>query len=136
MKKLTGVLVLAAVFSMGTVLAYAGEGCGFSCGDKEGKSLKGASIDTKEMKKMGFEVATLSVDGMHCGDCAKSIKDALESTKGVKVCDVNLKDKTAKVCYDKKKVTLSSLIKRIQKEGFEAKRIKEAQAEKSKDVKS
>ena len=117
MKK--GILILGlGLLLSGSTLAQAGEGCGAGCGmsHKEGASMKGIKYDE----------VTLKINDMHCGDCEKSIKDALSTTDGVKVCSISLKDKTAKVCYDKKKISLDKIVKRIQKEGFTPKEIKEA----------
>ena len=119
MKKGILILGLGLVLLSGSTLAQAGEGCGAgACG--AGKE-KGAS-----MKGIKYDEVTLKIDDMHCGDCEKTIKDALSTTDGVKVCSIRLKDKTAKVCYDKKKISLDKIVKRIQKEGFSSKEIKEA----------
>ena len=55
---------------------------------------------------------TLNIDGMTCDECVSKVESALNETQGVKKAEVSLKNKQARVKYDKEKVKVEELIKR------------------------
>jgi copper chaperone CopZ len=58
------------------------------------------------------------LDGMHCDSCAASIKQALESTAGVRRADVSLHGKTADIDFDAQTVQQQTLLKKVQDLGY------------------
>ncbi len=58
------------------------------------------------------------LDGMHCDACAATIKQALESTAGVRKADVSLHGKTADIEFDAQTVQEKTLVKRVQDLGY------------------
>jgi len=65
--------------------------------------------------------ATIQVEGMTCGGCAASVRQALAKREGVKSVEVSLEKKQAIVMYDPAKVTPKQLTEAINQTGFKAK---------------
>jgi len=64
--------------------------------------------------------AHLSVQGMTCGGCARSVQKKLEATPGVRKADVNLQGASATVEYDADAVQPDALAAAVRSIGFEA----------------
>ena len=62
---------------------------------------------------------TIKVEGMHCKSCEFLIKDSLEEV-GVKA-SADHKTNTIKVSFDEKKVSLDSIKKAIESNGYKVK---------------
>ena len=60
---------------------------------------------------------TLSIDGMSCSHCVRSVKQALESVPGIGTADVNLESNSAVVTHDGA-LSLSDLKAALEEEGF------------------
>lgn len=60
------------------------------------------------------------VTGMGCGGCANRVKNALSFVEGVSEVEVNLAEGTVMVCYDQARISIRSLIERIEKVGYGA----------------
>lgn len=58
------------------------------------------------------------LDGMHCDECAQTIKSTLESTAGVRAADVTWHGKTATVEFDEGVVQPATLQKKVQDLGY------------------
>jgi copper chaperone CopZ len=58
------------------------------------------------------------LDGMHCDGCATSIKQALESTAGVRDADVSFHCKTVTIDFDEQTVQQKTLLKKVQDLGY------------------
>ncbi|KAF0091249.1 MAG: Cu2+-exporting ATPase [Fusobacteria bacterium] len=65
-------------------------------------------------------VLKLKIEGMHCASCSANIEKTLKETEGVLQCVVNLTTETAKVVYNSKVISASSIIKIISSLGFTA----------------
>jgi len=63
---------------------------------------------------------TLTVNGMHCEGCVKTITAALSKLKGVDEVNVSLEQKQATVTYDANRVTVERLAEVIRSKGYEA----------------
>lgn len=63
---------------------------------------------------------TLSIQGMTCGHCVKSVSSALRAIDGVEVKKVTIG--SAEVSYDEAKVEPEALFCAIEEEGFEVSR--------------
>jgi P-type Cu+ transporter len=61
---------------------------------------------------------TYRVRGMHCASCATLIERALKKTHGVHSVEVNYGTETARVSFDKDKVALPDLSKKIEPLGY------------------
>jgi P-type Cu+ transporter len=81
--------------------------------DRMGKAVKDAGYDT-----ITSEV-TLSVGGMTCASCAKTIEGALLELEGVNSAVVNLATEKVKVKYDPQRVRVGQLRKAIVDAGYE-----------------
>jgi len=77
------------------------------------------------------DTAKLSVDGMTCNGCVKSVKTALEKVDGVESAKVDLESNSAEVAYNPEKTTLKSMEKAVADAGYSAKPITEKQTEKA-----
>lgn len=63
--------------------------------------------------------ATLNVEGMHCGGCAKKVE---ASVKGLGAAgEVDLKSKSIAVEYDENRISLNDIKEAIQKTGYSVK---------------
>lgn len=98
----------------------------YACGASKAKSCGGAKATIKECAKLckkdgKCEFTTISVKGMTCGGCEKSVTAALSKIDGVlKVVNVSHKDGVAEICYDPGKTSGDALAKVISKEGYQA----------------
>ena len=63
---------------------------------------------------------TIRIEGMHCGNCAASVKKKLKATKGVLDVQVSFDKKEALIKYDDEKVTVAELRAAINSTGFKA----------------
>ena len=61
----------------------------------------------------------LTVTGMHCGGCVKSVMRVLEELDGVVEVNVSL-DGYADIQFDESKVSVAQLIETIEDAGFDA----------------
>lgn len=57
----------------------------------------------------------LKIEGMSCGHCVRSVKEALESVEGVKSADVSLEQKSAAVEHE---ADIAALIHAVEEEGY------------------
>ncbi len=58
------------------------------------------------------------LDGMHSDACASTIKQALESTAGVRNADVSFHGKTATIDFNEHIVDAHTLLKKVQDLGY------------------
>jgi len=65
------------------------------------------------------KTVTIPVEGMSCEHCVRAVKGALEAQKGVKVADVSLEGKSARVVYEDALVGLDELRSAILEEGYQ-----------------
>ena len=79
------------------------------------------------------DTAKLSVDGMMCNGCVKSVKQALEKVDGVETAEVDLKSNSATVKYNSKKATLTSMENAVADAGYTAKPATEKNMKQSSD---
>lgn len=70
------------------------------------------------MSPQGSKV-TLSVDGMSCGGCRRTVQDALSSVDGVATVTVSLEEGSAEV-RTAQAVDTAALVEAVEDAGFEA----------------
>jgi copper chaperone CopZ len=70
---------------------------------------------------MALDTLQLSVQGMTCGNCARSVERTLASTPGVTKVSVDLEGGRATVDYDKGLVTPEVLVSAVRDLGYEVK---------------
>lgn len=66
------------------------------------------------------EQAVLSVQGMSCQHCVKTIKTKVSELSGVKGVEVDLAGAKAKIDYEPRQTSVSQIIAAIEDEGYEA----------------
>ena len=94
-----------------------GSGCGASKTTEATTASAGAHCDYTGK----CATLTLNVNGMTCGGCESSVKEALLSDKGViKVVSVDYKEGKAVVCYDPDKVESGKLAALVSDKGYKA----------------
>ena len=62
----------------------------------------------------------LKIDGMHCASCAGLIEKGLRKISGIKSVSVNFASEKAKIVYNQSQISTQSLIKAINKMGYQA----------------
>ena len=62
----------------------------------------------------------LNVEGMHCAACSATVERAINKTKGVDSCSVNLTGANALVSFDETVVTVDEIIRSVNNAGFTA----------------
>ncbi|MFM2054846.1 MAG: hypothetical protein RL456_2883 [Pseudomonadota bacterium] len=62
---------------------------------------------------------TLSITGMTCGGCARSVTGVLKALPGVAAVEVSLEQGEARVSYDPAQVTPAQLSAAVEDAGFE-----------------
>jgi copper chaperone CopZ len=87
-----------------------------ACAEKAGMTLEEYKANHKD-----HAVRTISIDGMTCGGCENSIKEALLKVDGVnRVISISHIDKNAIVCVDASKNSNEALIKAVTDKGYSA----------------
>ncbi|CAK8583425.1 copper chaperone CopZ (plasmid) [Priestia megaterium] len=66
-----------------------------------------------------MEKVTLTVKGMSCGHCVKSIEGSVGELNGVQHVEVNLNEAKVSVEFDQNKVSLESIKEAIDDQGYE-----------------
>jgi copper chaperone len=66
-----------------------------------------------------MEKVTLSVKGMSCGHCVKSVEGSVGELNGVQHVEVNLSEAKVTVEFDQNKVSLESIKEVIDDQGYE-----------------
>ncbi|MBE2977332.1 copper chaperone CopZ [Priestia megaterium] len=66
-----------------------------------------------------MEKVTLSVKGMSCGHCVKSVEGSVGELNGVQHVEVNLSEAKVTVEFDQNKVSLKSIKEAIDDQGYE-----------------
>lgn len=67
-----------------------------------------------------METATLNVEGMACGGCANTVREALMAMPGVTDARISHVEGVAEVCYDPAQTGLQRLKAAIEKAGYPA----------------
>lgn len=68
------------------------------------------------------ETAHLTVEGMTCGGCAKSVTSALEAVAGVQSARVDLEGGAVSVAYDPAQTKPEAFVEAIEDAGFDVAR--------------
>ena len=64
---------------------------------------------------------TITLGGLHCANCAKTIEKAMKNVDGAESAIVNLGAKKATVTYDDSKSSPKKIVESIERAGYEAK---------------
>lgn len=96
----------------------------------DNQALKPEQIEQK-IQALGYDVikdkVELNITGMTCAACSARIEKVLGKLDGVAVANVNLALEKATVEFNPSQVTLSDIIKRIEKIGFGAEKVVEGE---------
>ncbi|MGH6894955.1 MAG: heavy-metal-associated domain-containing protein [Geminicoccaceae bacterium] len=61
---------------------------------------------------------TLTIEGMHCGGCAETIKALIDAQPGVRAAEISYKDRRARILYDPQTASEDQLVRVIEKGGY------------------
>ncbi|KMZ43159.1 MULTISPECIES: heavy metal translocating P-type ATPase [Bacillales] len=90
-----------------------------------------------KIESLGYGVVTdkveLNISGMTCAACSTRIEKGLNKTAGVLKANVNLAMETATVEYDSSQVSVTDLIQKVEKLGYQATRKEEGKEEEQVD---
>ena len=67
-----------------------------------------------------MDTTILTVGGMTCGGCVRSVANVLKALPGVEGAEVSLEQAQAKVSFDPARINLTAIRKAIADAGFEA----------------
>ncbi|MFP4177017.1 MAG: heavy metal translocating P-type ATPase, partial [Candidatus Brocadiia bacterium] len=90
-------------------------------------AVKGAGYDVVEERESG--TCTLSLTGMSCESCARSITQSLNKVEGVSDANVNFATEEATVQYDGERVSREDLVRAVEDAGYGVEESDEAAAE-------
>lgn len=71
--------------------------------------------------KMVVKNLKLAITGMHCNHCVGRVKDGLLKIEGVDNVNVSLEQNSAHLDYDDSKVSIPSIIQKVEDIGYSAK---------------
>lgn len=90
----------------------------------------------KEVAEENKKTVIYSVKGMTCANCVANVENKLDKVDGVIKYDINLKQGTAIIDYDSKKVDEKSIKSALEATGFKISAYSEKEDEKTKSVSS
>lgn len=67
-----------------------------------------------------MQTITVSIQGMHCGGCVKSVTRVLSELAGVQDVSVDLENANAKITFDERQVQPDAFVEAIEDAGFDA----------------
>ena len=80
---------------------------------------KASEPETESIKgKRDMRSVDLTVEGMHCEGCAKTVESLLKSEPGVKSATISYAKGVARVVFDPDSVDLSALVKAVERAGY------------------
>lgn len=68
---------------------------------------------------MTTQTITLTIEGMTCGGCAKSVNQALQQLVGVNEANANFEQKNATIIFNDEQISINQLIEAIEDAGFD-----------------
>ncbi|MDZ7720060.1 MAG: heavy-metal-associated domain-containing protein [Balneolaceae bacterium] len=74
-------------------------------------------------QELSTKQTTVTIGGMGCTGCAKTIKEALESKEGITSATVDFENETALISYDSNSVSTHDFKRVIEEAGYEFKGI-------------
>ncbi len=89
-----------------------------------------ASLVLLSTNLFASDTAKLTVDGMTCNGCVKTVKQALEKVDGVESANVDLNSNSAVVAYNPEKTNLKTMEKAVSDAGYSAKPMTEENSQK------
>jgi Cu+-exporting ATPase len=67
-----------------------------------------------------FEQARLSIEGMTCASCVRSVERAAMQVPGAEKCEVNLTEASARIIFDSQRTALDDFVQAIRGAGYDA----------------
>lgn len=91
-----------------------------TCPIMQALSVTGLSETVNERGKAGHDVKTIemSIQGMHCDGCARTVEALLKSEPGVKAATISFSSGIARVVFDPAAVDLAALVKAVERAGY------------------
>lgn len=86
------------------------------------QALTVTSVDDypkSKTKGVDMKSVELTIQGMHCDGCAKTIESVLKSEPGVKAATISHASGNARVMFDPAQIDLAALVKAVERAGFQ-----------------
>ena len=83
------------------------------------RELRGGRHTIRSARRPAMKTGELTIQGMHCDGCAKTIEALLAAEPGVKAATASYAGGNAKVVFDPSKVDLAALAKAVERAGYQ-----------------
>ena len=83
------------------------------------RGLRDGRHAVRSTRRSAMKTGELTIQGMQCNGCAKTIEALLSAEPGVKVATASYADGTARVVFDPAKVDLAALAKAVERAGYQ-----------------
>jgi len=80
---------------------------------------RAAQRQTRGKRRSAMKTGELTIDGMHCDGCAKTVESLLSAEPGVKMASASFTAGTAKVVFDPEKIDLATLARAVERAGYQ-----------------
>jgi len=80
--------------------------------------LRAANRQARGKRRNAMKTGELTIDGMHCDGCARTVESLLSAEPGVKVASASFASGIAKVVFDPEKIDLVALSKAVERAGY------------------
>lgn len=111
------------LFAISLLVTFIIAGCGKNenkTSDKTSAGNQDLNSNTQSTSSADAEVIEIKLSTIQCGTCKKNIEGAVKKIDGVKSINVVVKDKIAKVEYDKSRTDLNKIEGAIVLAGYQA----------------
>lgn len=111
MKKIIFLFIISIIFT--------------ACGSQNDKTTSQENTDTIEtIDPANLETIEISVVGMTCGGCERTVQTAIGNLPGVQEVKASFQDSTAIVTFDKTKASFEEMKTTVEGKGYEVKDFK------------
>jgi DNA-binding transcriptional MerR regulator/copper chaperone CopZ len=83
------------------------------------RESRGGRHAVRSTRRPAMKTGELTIQGMHCDGCAKTIEALLSAEPGVKVATASYADGNARVVFDPAKIDLAGLAKAVERAGYQ-----------------
>lgn len=118
LRELAGVSRVAVNFASGK--AYIDYEEGMVSDDQIRSLISGLGYEAEPEEERTEESISLRIKGMTCVNCAATIEKVISSLEGITKANINFAAERGHITYDKSRIKLSEIIRRISSLGYEA----------------
>lgn len=79
---------------------------------------RAAKQQPRGKRRTAMKTGELTIDGMHCDGCAKTVESLLSAEPGVKMASASFTTGSAKVVFDPEKIELTALARAVERAGY------------------